>query len=175
MGQPLVRSANSPGALTRLTASFSKRGRELIERIVPLSVIGRKGARAEGPADALFSLATALLSGRKSRMVALRAREMGIVHVMQGIENKLEAYRSLLRKQRLAEEETSFMGDDLPDLPVLRRCGLAFSVPGAPDIVRSHVHYVTRAGGGHGAAREVCEFLMQARGTFEQQMKAYLA
>lgn len=155
------------GVLTDGTVYVGQGGEEL-KAFNILDGLGLKMLGASG-------VATALLSGRKSRMVALRAREMGIVHVMQGIENKLEAYRSLLRKQRLAEEETSFMGDDLPDLPVLRRCGLAFSVPGAPDIVRSHVHYVTRAGGGHGAAREVCEFLMKARGTFEQQMRAYLA
>ena len=66
------------------------------------------------------------------------------------------------------------MGDDLPDLPVLRRCGLAFSVPEAPQIVRGHVHYVTRNAGGRGAVREACEFLMHAQGTLENQLATYL-
>ena len=67
------------------------------------------------------------------------------------------------------------MGDDLPDLPVLRRCGLAFSVPNAPEVVRGHVHYVTNARGGQGAVREACEFLMRARGTLDAQLRIYLA
>jgi 3-deoxy-D-manno-octulosonate 8-phosphate phosphatase (KDO 8-P phosphatase) len=66
------------------------------------------------------------------------------------------------------------MGDDLPDLPVLRRCGLAFSVPDAPQIVRSHAHYVTGNAGGRGAVREACEFLMRAQGTLEAQLATYL-
>jgi 3-deoxy-D-manno-octulosonate 8-phosphate phosphatase (KDO 8-P phosphatase) len=66
------------------------------------------------------------------------------------------------------------MGDDLPDLPVLTRCGLAFSVPGAPEIVREHAHYVTKIAGGRGAVREACELLMQAQGTLERQRKAFL-
>jgi 3-deoxy-D-manno-octulosonate 8-phosphate phosphatase (KDO 8-P phosphatase) len=116
----------------------------------------------------------ALLSGRKSSIVARRAGETGVAHVLQGIADKLEAYHELLRKQRLAEEETSFMGDDLPDLPVLRRCGLAFSVPNAPEAVRAQAHYVTANFGGHGAAREACELLMRAQGTLDAQTGTYL-
>ena len=155
------------GVLTDGTVYVGESGEEL-KAFNILDGLGLKMLGASG-------VATALLSGRKSRMVALRAKEMGISHVLQGIEDKLDAYRHLLRKLRLAEEDASFMGDDLPDMPVLRRCGLAFSVPDAPEIVRSHVHYVTRARGGHGAAREACEFLMRARGTLEQQMRPYLA
>ena len=118
---------------------------------------------------------TALLSGRKSKVVALRAKEIGVSHLLQGVDDKLNTYLRLLRKLDLAEVETSFMGDDLPDLPVLRRCGLAFSVPNAPELVRSHVHYVTRTPGGRGAAREACEFLLRARGTLENQLRTYLA
>jgi len=118
---------------------------------------------------------TAFLSGRKSKVVALRAKEIGISHLLQGVDDKLDTYRRLLRKLDLAEEETSFMGDDLPDLPVLRRCGLAFSVPNAPELVRSNVHHVTRSAGGRGAAREACEFLLQARGTLASQLRTYLA
>lgn len=116
----------------------------------------------------------ALISGRKSPIVARRASETGVTHVLQGIDDKLEAYHALLQKLRLAEEETSFMGDDLPDLPVLRRCGLAFSVPNAPESVRAHAHYVTASAGGHGAAREACELLMRAQGTLSAQTGTYL-
>lgn len=116
----------------------------------------------------------ALLSGRKSKIVARRARETGVTDVLQGIAEKLDAYQALLHKLRLAEEETSFMGDDLPDLPVLRRCGLALSVPDAPEIVRAHVHYVTASRGGSGAVREACELLMRAQGTLGAQTGTYL-
>ena len=155
------------GVLTDGTVFLSERGEEM-KAFNILDGLGLKMLSGSG-------IATALLSGRKSKMVALRAKEIGISHVLQGVSDKLETYHRLLRKLGLAEEETSFMGDDLPDLPVLRRCGLAFSVPNAPEIVRSHVHYVTATPGGQGAAREACEFLMRAKGTLENQMRAYLS
>lgn len=154
------------GVLTDGTLQLDKRG-EQIKAFNILDGLGLKMLAASG-------VALALLSGRKSSVVALRARETGIAHVLQGSTDKLVAYHGLLRKLKLAEEETSFMGDDLPDLPVLRRCGLAFSVPDAPQIVRGHVHYVTRNAGGRGAVREACEFLMRAQGTLEDQMATYL-
>ncbi len=116
----------------------------------------------------------AILSGRRSGAVVKRAREVGITHVIQGAKEKLAAYRSLLRKLQLSEQHTAFMGDDLPDLPVLRRCGFAISVPGAPALVRTHVHYITSAAGGRGAVREACELIMRAQGTFEIRMESYL-
>ena len=155
------------GVLTDGTIYLSEHGEET-KAFNILDGLGLKMLSASG-------IVTALLSGRKSKVVALRAKEIGISHVLQGVDDKLGTYQRLLRKLDLAEEETSFMGDDLPDLPVLRRCGLAFSVPNAPEIVRGHVHYVTRTPGGQGAAREACEFLMQARGTLDNQIRAYLA
>lgn len=154
------------GVLTDGTLHLGKHG-EQIKAFNILDGLGLKMLGASG-------VGLALLSGRKSSVVALRAREMGIAHVLQGRPDKLEAYRGLLRKLKLAEEETSFMGDDLPDLPVLRRCGLGFSVPDAPRIVRSHAHYVTEIAGGRGAVREVCEFLMRAQETLEAQQANYL-
>ena len=154
------------GVLTDGTLHLGKHG-EQIKTFNILDGLGLKMLAASG-------VGLALLSGRKSSVVALRARETGIAHVLQGSTSKLETYHGLLRKLKLAEEETSFMGDDLPDLPVLRRCGLAFSVPDAPQIVRGHVHYVTRNAGGRGAVREACEFLMRAQGTLENQMATYL-
>jgi len=155
------------GVLTDGTLYLSERGEEL-KAFNILDGLGLKMLAQSG-------VITALLSGRKSSMVTTRAKEIGIAHVLQGCADKLEAYHRLLRKLGFAAEQTAFMGDDLPDLPVLRRCGLAFSVPNAPEIVRSHVHHVTRSAGGHGAVREACEFLMQARGTLESQCRNYLA
>ena len=155
------------GVLTDGTLYLSERGEEM-KAFNILDGLGLKMLSATG-------IITALLSGRKSKVVAMRAKELGILHVLQGAGDKLETYHRLLRKLGLAEEESSFMGDDLPDLPVLRRCGLALSVPNAPEIVRSHVHYVTNTPGGRGAAREACEFLMRARGTLDDQLRTYLA
>ena len=155
------------GVLTDGTIYLSERGEEM-KAFNILDGLGLKMLAASG-------IVTALLSGRKSKMVASRAKEIGIAHLMQGVDDKLEVYHRLLRKLDLAEEETSFMGDDLPDLPVLRRCGFAFSVPDAPEIVRNHVHYVTSAPGGRGAAREACEFLLRARGALDNQLRTYLA
>ncbi len=154
------------GVLTDGTIYLSESGEEM-KAFNILDGLGLKMLAASG-------IVTALLSGRKSKMVALRAKEIGIAHLMQGVDDKLEVYHRLLRKLDLAEEETSYMGDDLPDLPVLRRCGLALSVPNAPDVVRNHVHYVTSAPGGRGAAREACEFLLRARGALDNQLRTYL-
>jgi len=154
------------GVMTDGTLHLDKHG-EQVKAFNILDGLGLKMLAASG-------VGLALLSGRKSSAVALRARETGITYVLQGSTDKLQAYLSLLRKLKLAEEETSFMGDDLPDLPVLRRCGLAFSVPDAPQIVRSHAHYVTAIAGGRGAVREACEFLMRAQGTLEAQLATYL-
>jgi 3-deoxy-D-manno-octulosonate 8-phosphate phosphatase (KDO 8-P phosphatase) len=117
----------------------------------------------------------ALLSGRRSSAVAVRAVELGIEHVLQGIDDKIASYRELLRRQDLKPEETGYMGDELVDLPVLTRCGFACAPREAPEAVRSRVHYVASARAGHGAAREVCEFVMQAQGRLEPALRAYLA
>jgi 3-deoxy-D-manno-octulosonate 8-phosphate phosphatase (KDO 8-P phosphatase) len=118
---------------------------------------------------------SALLSGRRSSAVAARAAELGITHVLQGIDDKITSYREFLHQQEMKPEETGYMGDELVDLPVLTRCGFACAPREAPDAVRSRVHYVASARAGHGAAREVCEFVMQAQGRLEPALRAYLA
>lgn len=116
---------------------------------------------------------SAIITGRTSNVVQHRARNLGIGKIYQGAEDKLSVYERLLVETGLSPEETGYMGDDVVDLPVLRRCGFAVSVPGAPELVASQVHYVTRTPAGHGAAREVCELIMQAQGTWEAQMALY--
>lgn len=118
---------------------------------------------------------TAILSGRESRAVARRAHELGIEHVLQGIAEKLPAFEALCARSGVRPDQCGFAGDDYPDLPVLLRCGFAASVPGAPDAVRSRVHYVTRAAGGRGAVRELCEFVLDAQGKLEAVLGRYLA
>lgn len=116
----------------------------------------------------------AVITGRKSAAAVRRAKETGITHVFQGVEDKLTVFARLLRKLKLTEEETAYMGDDLPDLPVLRRCGLALSVPDAVELVRKQAHYITVRHGGHGAVREACELIMRAQGTWDAQLGSYL-
>jgi 3-deoxy-D-manno-octulosonate 8-phosphate phosphatase (KDO 8-P phosphatase) len=124
---------------------------------------------------AASGVACALLSGRRSAAVALRAQELGIAEVHQGIEDKLEVFQRLSKQMRLPSEQCGFMGDELVDLPVLTRCGFACAPREAPEAVRSRVHYVATAPAGRGAAREVCELVMRARGKLEQALRPYLA
>lgn len=111
----------------------------------------------------------ALITSRSSRAVALRAENLGIGLVYQGVGNKLDAFRSLLAELRLDPAAASFMGDDLVDLQVMRACGFACTVPEAPQEVRDVAHYVTRAPGGRGAVREACELILRAQGRFDSQ------
>ena len=120
-------------------------------------------------------VAIAIITSRKSPLVANRARNLGIEHLYQGVENKLDAMNALLQTLGFTLEQASYMGDDVIDLPVMRRCGFAASVPEAPAIVRQHAHYVTRAGGGRGAVREFCEYVLHAQGKLDAALARYLA
>ncbi|HZP91962.1 MAG TPA: HAD-IIIA family hydrolase [Burkholderiales bacterium] len=154
------------GVLTDGRLYFSARG-EQFKAFHILDGHGLKMLRESG-------VTTAILSGRRSGAVKARAAELGIAHVVQAAADKLPAFLALLRKLRLAERDAAYMGDDLPDLPVMRRCGLALSVPDAVEVVRSHAHYVTDRPGGRGAVREACELIMRAQGTLEARMENYL-
>ncbi|MGI3131631.1 KdsC family phosphatase [Halopseudomonas pachastrellae] len=117
---------------------------------------------------------TAIISGRKSPLVERRAANLGIKHLIQGREDKLTALNELRQIIPVEMHEIAHLGDDLPDLPVMRRVGLGMAVASADAFVREHAHGVTRAVGGAGAAREFCEFIMRAQGTLEQAQAAYL-
>jgi 3-deoxy-D-manno-octulosonate 8-phosphate phosphatase (KDO 8-P phosphatase) len=120
-------------------------------------------------------VACALLSGRRSAAVTARAAELGIEHVLQGIEKKRDGFETLLAQLGLKAEQAGYMGDELVDLPVLTRCGFACAPAQAPDAVRRHVHYIPAAAAGRGAAREVCELVMRAQGSLERALQEYLA
>jgi 3-deoxy-D-manno-octulosonate 8-phosphate phosphatase (KDO 8-P phosphatase) len=109
-------------------------------------------------------LRTAVLSGRSSQAVSERAKELGIEHVVQGAGDKRKAYLALLRKLKVAAARTAYMGDDVVDLPVLTRCGFACAPREAPEDVRRRVHFIPTASAGPGAAREACEFILEAQG-----------
>ncbi len=116
----------------------------------------------------------ALITGRTSRCVEMRSKNLGISHVYQGVERKWEAMQDLLSKLQLAPEQAAFMGDDVVDLPAMRRVGLAITVPAASKTVQDYAHYTTKHEGGHGAVREVCELIMSAQGTLSAQLAPYL-
>ncbi|MFA6063261.1 MAG: HAD family hydrolase [Gallionella sp.] len=116
----------------------------------------------------------AIITGRTSRCVEARAKNLGITHVYQGAEHKLEAMVDLLGKLNLSRDAAAYMGDDVVDLCVMRHVGLAISVPDSPDLVREHSNYVTKSSGGHGAVREACELIMSAQGTLDAQLAPYL-
>lgn len=118
-------------------------------------------------------IAVAIITGRTSQVVEKRARELGIEHLYQGRRDKLPALQELLAVLRLRNEALAYVGDDVVDLPVMRRVGLAVAVGDAHPYVKRHAHWVTDAPGGRGAAREVCELLMRAHGTLEACLRAY--
>jgi len=117
----------------------------------------------------------AILSARRSRAVDARAAELGLTLVEQGAGDKGKAFEGLIARARVPAEAAGYMGDDLVDLPALSRCGFAASVPEAPESVRKRAHLVTRASGGRGAVREVCELIMRAQKTLDRAVARQLA
>jgi 3-deoxy-D-manno-octulosonate 8-phosphate phosphatase (KDO 8-P phosphatase) len=108
-------------------------------------------------------VATAILSGRSSEAVTRRAGELGIAHVVQGSADKVADFERLIAAVGVQPTDCAFVGDDLPDLEVMRRCGLAVAVANAVPAVKDAAHYVTRASGGRGAVREFCEMVLMHR------------
>jgi 3-deoxy-D-manno-octulosonate 8-phosphate phosphatase (KDO 8-P phosphatase) len=117
---------------------------------------------------------TAIITGRNTPVVERRAKNLGIQHLYQGREDKLVVLDELLAELGLDYSQVAYLGDDLPDLPVIRRVGLGMAVASADRFVRKHAHGITEARGGEGAAREFCELIMQAQGTLEAAQAAYL-
>lgn len=111
-------------------------------------------------------LPVAILTSRASQATARRMAELGITEVLQGVGEKVEAYRALRDKYGCRDAEVAYMGDDLPDLPLLRTVGLAIAPGDAVSEVRRAAHWVTRRGGGRGAVREAIETLLRARGAW---------
>ena len=121
-----------------------------------------------------YGVEVALITARNSRAVELRAANLGLAHLYQGVEDKRGAYAAVLAQLGLAAAQSGYMGDDLLVLPLITRCGFAVTVPAAPQALKSRAHYVTRAPGGHGAVREVCEFILRAQGSLARAIGAHL-
>jgi len=116
----------------------------------------------------------AIITGRKSNIVEQRMKSLGIKYVSQGSLNKMPAYEQLLKKLKLTDENVAYVGDDLPDLALIRRAQLGIATANANLFVQHHADWVTTKSGGQGAAREVCELIMMAQGTLDDIYNEYL-
>lgn len=125
---------------------------------------GLKLARVAG-------LRTGVITGRSSAAVTQRAKEAEIEFVFQGRGEKIPAYEEILRSAQVSDEAVAYIGDDLPDLPVLARVGLAIAVSNAVPEVKRAAHYVTKHEGGNGAAREVVELILKSQGKWTSVLK----
>ncbi len=142
------------------------------------SMVEAKGFHAhDGTAISLARLAgikTGLITKRISETVALRGRDLRLDHVYQGISEKVGVFEEILGKEGLDATEAAYIGDDVIDLPVMRRCGLAVAVANARKEVKEEAHLVTEHGGGRGAIRDAVEYILRAQGKWEQAVEQYI-
>jgi len=115
-----------------------------------------------------------IITARSSQVVEHRMHNLGIKYVYQGRLEKLPAFEGLVEKLGLDFEQTAYVGDDVVDLPVLRRAGLAIAVQDAHPIAKQHAHWQTPHNGGRGAARDVCDLIMEAQNTLDAQVQYFL-
>jgi 3-deoxy-D-manno-octulosonate 8-phosphate phosphatase (KDO 8-P phosphatase) len=143
------------------------------------TLIEAKGFHAhDGTAISLARIAgikTGLITKRISETVALRARDLKLEHVHQGIQDKLTVFKEILQKEGLNAAEAAFVGDDVIDLPVMRSCGLAIAVANARREVKADAHFVTPHAGGDGALRDAVEYILKAQGKWKQVMEEYIS
>jgi 3-deoxy-D-manno-octulosonate 8-phosphate phosphatase (KDO 8-P phosphatase) len=146
--------------------------------IVSQNMIEAKGFHAhDGTAISLARLGglkTGIVTKRISETVALRARDLKLDYVFQGAANKSEVLDKILAESGIREEEVAYVGDDVIDLPIMRRCGLAIAVANARPQIKEMAHYQTASGGGEGAGRDAVEYILQAQGTLEKVIDAYI-
>ncbi len=142
------------------------------------SLIEAKGFHAhDGTAISLTRLAgikTGVVTKRISETVALRARDLKIDHVYQGIQDKARVFAQILEKDGITAAEAAFVGDDVIDLPVMRRCGLAIAVKNARPEVKAEAHWTTSHAGGDGAARDAVEYILKAQGKWKRAVEEYI-
>ncbi|HYW37535.1 MAG TPA: HAD hydrolase family protein [Terriglobales bacterium] len=143
------------------------------------SLIEAKGFHAhDGTAISLARLAgikTGIITKRISETVALRARDLKIDHVYQGIQDKASVFAQILEKDGITAAEAAFVGDDVIDLPAMRKCGLAIAVKNARPEVKAEAHWATSHAGGDGAARDAVEYILKAQGKWKQVVEEYVS
>ncbi|WP_457668385.1 3-deoxy-manno-octulosonate-8-phosphatase KdsC [Thiolapillus sp.] len=115
-----------------------------------------------------------IITGRTSKVVEIRMNSLGIQHLYQGQRDKRPAYSELKEQLGLDDSQIAYVGDDVVDLPVMSRVGLAIAVQDAHAFAMQHAHWITPSPGGKGAAREVCELIMEAQGHLHSHLESYL-
>ena len=110
-----------------------------------------------------YGIKVAILTGRQSKVVEYRAKDLEIDDIYQKVFNKKEIFQTILKKHKLSADAAAFMGDDIVDIPVLKSVGFSAAVADAIDVVKKSVDYVTKNKGGNGAVREVCEMILKAQ------------
>jgi len=115
----------------------------------------------------------AIITGRTSKVVEYRMNSLGINHLYQGKRVKLPAFEELIERLGLKPEQCAYVGDDWVDLAIMSRVGLAVAVQDADPLVKKHAHWITPAKGGKGAARELCELIMEGQGTLQDQIERH--
>jgi 3-deoxy-D-manno-octulosonate 8-phosphate phosphatase (KDO 8-P phosphatase) len=167
-----------PGVLQSTQQHASKHGGEGGFGLHSESYIEAKGFHAhDGTSISLARLAgirTGLITKRISETVALRARDLKLEFVYQGIQDKLTVFEEIIKKTGIKPAEAAFVGDDVIDLPVMRNCGLAIAVANARDEVKEDAHYVTPHSGGDGALRDAVEYILKAQGKWKQVVEKYI-
>ena len=123
----------------------------------------------------IMGIRTGFITGRSSQAVAQRARELSVDYVYLGQTTKMAAFNECLQKAGVTAEETAYLGDDLPDMPVAARAGLAVAVADAAPELKAICHYVTKAGGGKGAARELVELVLKSQGRWDEAVPKAVA
>ncbi len=143
-----------------------------------LTMIEAKGFHAhDGTAISLARLGrlkTGLITKRISETVALRARDLKLDYAYQGAMVKIQVFEEILAKEKITAAEVAYIGDDVIDLPVMRRCGFAIAVANARDEVKEEAHWVTPHAGGDGAIRDAVEYILRAQGSWDAAVKQYL-
>ena len=143
-----------------------------------LNMIEAKGFHAhDGTAISLARLAglkTGLITRRSSETVALRARDLKLDYAYQGAMVKIKVLEEILEKEEITASEAAYIGDDVIDLPVMRRCGFAIAVANARDEVKKEAHWVTPHAGGDGAVRDAVEYILRVQGSWDSALKNYL-
>lgn len=155
------------GVLTDGSLYFGPGGDE-IKAFSSLDGHGLKMLRQSG-------LEIAIISGRSSTALRLRAANLGIAELHMGVEDKRGCMEELARKRGLDMARAGYMGDDIVDLPILRACGFSATVADGHDDVKSRVDYVASHGGGRGGVRDVCELILRAQGKWDAALAEYLA
>ena len=122
----------------------------------------------------LGGLRIGIITKRKSQTVAIRANDLKLEFVYQGQSHKMHAIHDILAKTGHSLEELAYVGDDIIDLPVMRRCGLSIATANARQLVKTSAHYVTPNSGGFGAGRDAIDFILAAQGTLEKVIEQYL-